>query len=156
MLFIIGCRLNWLMWVFPPKMFPLNDITDCISGCVNGAYQKAGFPEREEKANSVHFGWAEVRVVMVLFRFLFIVILHLDGEEVDATTYSAILNESSKHFHVIFHLVAASLIDPNRNIFPPHSLILPPHLALFLRSINGSLYHVPCHSCFLSQHIVHS
>lgn len=101
-------------------------------------------------------GW-RLELLWFCLDFYFIVILRLDGEEVNVTTYLAILKESSKHFHVIFHLAATSLIYPNRSIFPPHSLILLPHLALFLTSVNGSLYHVPCHySCFLPQHIVHS
>lgn len=125
-------------------------------GVLMGHTKRRAFLKERRKQTQCILGEQRLELLWFCLDFYFIVILHLDGEEVDATTYSAILNESSKHFHVIFHLVAASLIDPNRNIFPPHFLILPPHLALFLTSINGSLYHVPCHSCFLSQHIVHS
>lgn len=60
-------------------------------------------------------------VVMVPFRFFFsfIIISHLAVGEVEVTTYSLILNESSKHFHVIFHLEASKLIYPKHDIFLP-------------------------------------
>lgn len=70
--------------------------------------------------------------------------------------YSAILNESSKHFHVIFHLEASNLIYPNHNIFPPtlsscFLILLCPRSPLMV----ACTIHQPCHyTCFLSWHIL--
>lgn len=63
-----------------------------------------GFSVREEESKLCVLGRWGLGLLWFCLDFYFIVILHLEGGEINVTTYSAILNESSKHFHVIFHL----------------------------------------------------
>lgn len=95
--------------------------------------------------------------VMAPFRFSFCCHFTFRGRGSEwITAYSAILNESSKHFHVIFHLEASNLIYPNHNIFPPtlsscFLILLCPQSPLMV----ACTIHQPCHyTCFLSWHIL--
>ena len=51
-----------------------------------------GFPVREEESELCVLGRWGLGLLWFFLTFYFIVILHLEGGEVDVTTYSAILN----------------------------------------------------------------